>query len=212
MKKLIIAAMALTCATAIVSADTVTSENIVGYNKAAVKGGVQILGTQFDTGDNSPTGVFGSSLPFGSKIWVYDGAYAFSVFEEDFLGNKAWSKPLDLGQSIGYWVELPAGEGTYTNIISGDVYLADAVTNAITDGVQLLSYPYPVERTVSQLGFTPSVGDKVWVYKGGYEFAVFEEDFLGVKAWSKPNLLIGVGEGFWYETTVNTNWIVTRPF
>lgn len=211
MKKLIMTVAVLGCAASIASAQTVTSVNIVGYNKAENATGFQILGTQFDTGDNTPAGVFGETLPVGSKIYVFNGAYDSSLFDEDFLGNKAWSKSLDLGQSVGYWVEIPSG--TYTNIISGDVDLGDAVTNSVVSGFQLLSYPYPVERTVSQLGFTPTVGDKIYKFDNasGYDSSLYDEDFLGNKAWSKE-LVFSVGEGFWYETVVATNWIAVKPF
>jgi len=213
MKKIIIAAMALTCATAVFSADTVTSENIVGYNKAVTTTGLQILGTAFLTGNDTPPGVFGDSLPVGSKIFAYNGAgYDSSEFKAGFGGVTFWdNETLNIGQAVGYWVDVPSG--TQTNIISGDVETVDNVTNSITVGLQLLSYPYPVARTVPELGFTPSVGDKIFVYNGtGYDSSEFKAGFGGVTFWDNTTLTIEVGVGFWYDSVGSTNWVVARPF
>ncbi len=42
----------------------------------------------------------------------------------------------------------------------------------------------------------------------------YEEDFLGQRGWSNPNLVIGVGEGFWYNNASNFDltWIVNKPY
>jgi len=208
MKKLIIAAMALTCATAIVSADTVTSENIVGYVKLQNSAGFRVLGTPFVATTNTPAGVFGDTLPVGSKVYIYDTNYQIAEYIEDFLGAKSWDNDFNIGAPVGYWLSVPSA---VTNIVSGNVELADSVTNSIVVGLQLLSYPYPVERTVEQLGFTPSVGDKIYKYGTTYQIAEYVEDFLGVKSWDN-NFIIGVEEGFWYEAVGAQDWIVSRPF
>ena len=211
MKKLVMTVAVFACAASIASAQTVTSANMVGYNKAAMATGLQILGTQFDTGDNTPEGIFGDSLPYGSKIYSYNGGYSISTFTEGVFGNPDdWDTALDLGQIQGYWVQIPAG--AYTNIISGEVYLDDSVTNSIVIGLQLVSYPYPVERTVSQMGFVPSYGDKLYKYAGGYAISTYTEGVFGnPDAWDL-DFALGVGEGFWYQSGVNTDWIVDRPF
>jgi len=217
MKKLIIAAMALTCATAIVSADTVTSENIVGYNKSEINTGLQLLSTGLDDGSNTVLSVFGDSLPANTIVSAYvnGSGYMQSIYSVNFLGAGSWSNPdLSIGNSVGYWVNLPSG--TYTNIVSGDVVSDASITNVIASGLQLMAYPYPVEVTVANAGFTPAANDIVSVYVNGsgYMQSIYSINFLGVGSWSNPDLVIGVGKGFWYNSaaTTNWNWIVNKPF
>jgi len=223
MKKLIIAAMALTCATAIVSAETVTSENIVGYNKAiSVSGasgsGLQLFGIQFDTAaSHTPESVFGSSLPYGSKVYMYNapaGPYSIAVYTQGAFGNPdGWNNAFEIGGGIGFWVEIPSG--SYTNIISGDVPVSGTVTNSISAGLQLVTYPFPVVKTVKQLGFTPSYGDKIYKYNapaGPYSIAIYTPGAFGNPDDWNNDFEIGVGEAFWYEATSAFSWIVTENF
>jgi len=216
MKK-IIAVMALTCATAIVSADTVTSENIVGYNKSEINTGLQLLSTGLDDGSNTVISIFGDSLPANTIVSAYVNGtgYVQSIYNVNFLGNGSWSDPqLDIGNSVGYWVNLPSG--TYTNIVSGDVVSDASITNVIASGLQLMAYPYPVDVTVATAGFTPAANDILSVYVNGtgYVQSVYNVNFLGQGSWSDPNLVIGIGQGFWYNSaaTTNWNWVVNKPF
>lgn len=210
MKKLVMTGVVLACAASIVTAQTVTSANMVGYNKGAHTG-FQIIATQFDTGDNTPEGVFGAELPVGSKIYVFNGAYTISTFQPGFFGSPDfWDNALDIGQGVGYWVEVPAG--THASITSGEVYAQDTVSTSIVAGFQLVSYPYPVVRTVTQLGFSPTVGDKIYKFDGAYTISTYQPGFFGSPDFWDNNFSIGVGEGFWYETVVPATWVAARPF
>lgn len=211
MKKLVMTAAVLTCAASIVSAQTVTSANVVGYNKAVTVAGLQILGTQFVNTNSTPEGLFGESLPVGSRVYAFNGVgYDIAEFQSGFGGVTFWDATFDIGQSVGYWVEVPSG--TQTNIISGEVELADSVTNSISIGLQILSYPYPVDVTVETLGFVPSVGDRVYSFNGvGYDIAEFQSGFGGVTFWDS-NFTLPVGSGWWYESVANATWVATRPF
>ena len=210
MKKLVMTVAVLACAASVALAQTVTSANMVGYNKGD-NTGFQILGTQFDTGDNTPEGVFGAQLPLGSKVYVFDGTYQISTYTAGFFGAPDfWDSALDIGQSTGYWVEVPAG--TFVSITSGEVYLEDSVTNNISTGFQLMSYPYPVERSVTQLGVAPTIGDKVYKFTGTYEISTYTAGFFGAPDFWDNDFLLEVGEGFWYESVVDATWVATRPF
>ena len=211
MKKLVMTVAVLACAASVTLAQTVTSANMVGYNKAVTASGLQILGTQFETGNNTPEGIFSDALPYGSKIYSYNGGYAISTYTQGVFGQPdKWDVVLDLGQSAGYWVEVPSG--TYTTILSGEVELADSITNGIVIGLQLVSYPYPVARTVSQLGFSPQYGDKVYKYAGGYSIATYTQGVFGQPDKWDADFTLEVGEGFWYESGSVSSWVVNRPF
>jgi hypothetical protein len=101
--------------------------------------------------------------------------------------------------------------------LSGTVPEEDAVTNSIVAGFQLCSFPYPVDRVVTNLGFSPVPGDKIYVWSGsGYESASYGPlVVIGVglvTKWDNETLAIPVGAGFWYESGENTAWIAERPY
>lgn len=215
MKKIVMTAVALASAATMVQAQ-VTSANIVGYSKVVNQSGIQIMSVQFDSGDSTLTGIFGDTLPEGSKVYKYvNGTYDGNIatYGPVFMVGNTWTPDLTIEQGSSFWVETSA---TVTNIISGEVDLSAAVTNNIVPGLQMLSFPYPVERTIDQLGITPTEGDKIYKFvDGSYDgnISTYGEVFLSGYAW-KPSLTFGVGEGFWYQSNaVTTNeWVAEKPF
>jgi len=212
MKKLTTASIALVCvATFLIAAQAVTSKNIVGYNKTVLNSGLQLLGMSFIKTNATPETIFGDRLPVGSKVYFYNGAtYDISEYANRF-GEVSWKPNFDIGQGDAYWVEVPAG--TMTNLLSGEVETADAVTNTVVPGLQLFAFSYPVEMKIKDLGFTPTLGDKIYYYNGiTYDISEYANRF-GEISW-KPEITIPVGMGFWYEShsSTNTVWIAERPF
>jgi hypothetical protein len=227
-KTLLIAAAALISASAIAE---VTSANIVGYYKdtGAPSGGassLHISGYQFTETNATPETVFGSQLPLGTKVSTYNGGYQFSTYEESVdygtwppTTNVGWSADLDLSGQAGFWVQN-FDISQQVAVVAGEVELADSVTNSIEPGLQLVSYPYPVATTVTNLGLNAAVGDKVYVYDSGYQISTYEES-VDYGTWP-PTTNVGwsadynidVGEGFWVQSFqgVTNDWVVNRPF
>jgi hypothetical protein len=228
MKKLVIGAAALACAS-IVSAQTVTSANIVGYNKdVSAAGSFHISALQFTVDNPTPEAVYGTSLPVGSKIYAWNGAgYLISTFAENVdwstwppTTNYTWiGDSITFENSDGYWVEN-AGASEATTIIAGDVPMSAIVTNGLVVGFQLISYPFPVARNVADLELNPTVDDKVYAWNGsGYDIATYAEDIdwstwppTTNTVWLGDTVNLAVGEGFWYETSTARDWVVNRPF
>ena len=228
MKKLIITAMALTCVAAVVSADTVTSENVVGYNKKATQAGLQLLGMQFIGETNAtPKTIFGDTLPVGSKVFLYEndgaggGGYVFATYVHPPMppgaANKWDSEPIiDLGK--GFWVQLPLGVSSTNTIISGDVLMTTSKVANVLEGLQLIANPYPYEIEIVDLDITPELGDKIFKYTndgvggGVYSFATYIHPPMppgAANKWDDESLTIGVGQGFWYQSAKSgTNTLV----
>lgn len=217
MKK-IIATTALVAAAAAVTAQTVTSANIVGYNKLD-NSALELTSAQFYVGEaNSIDDVFGDQLPVGSKVYKYTPGSGYggniSTFSSVFLGGTAWSVDLELVPGEAFWVETPSAAPSIT---AGEVPMESSVTNNIVPGLQLMSYPYPVEVSISDMNLTPTVGDKIYKYDpvNGYggNISTFSSVFLGGTAWN-VDLVFGVGEGFWYESAAagTVEWVEARPF
>jgi len=210
-KTLLIAAAALISASAF--AQTVTSANIVGYVKVETVSGFKIVSQQFEGGDATPTGLFGDTLPLGSKIYQFDPTSGYSVSEYTtiFLAGDAWDTALDLS-SGSFWVE---SSSINTNTFSGDVGMADSVTNNIVPGFSMQVYPYPVTVAISDLDITPTLGDKIYKFNpgSGYSVSEYTTIFLAGDAWD-TELTFEVGDGFWYENAAATTnvWIEAKPF
>lgn len=227
MKKLGMTVAVLACAASVVSAQTVTSANIVGFGKVPATNGLQIASMQFLNGEtNTLDSVFGDLYPEGTKILTYDGGYTFSTYAISYppptyqpvLG---WSDGIStLAPGQGFWIQLPpASTGEYEALMNGEVPMDDSVTNAVASGLNLFSYPYPVDVEIQNLGFVPSLGDKIFVYSntGGYTTISYAVSYPPpaydrVEGWSNPSLTIPVGGGFWYQTSAPASWIVNRPF
>jgi hypothetical protein len=115
---------------------------------------------------------------------------------------------------VGFWGEAPS---PVESIVAGEVYMQDAVTNNLVPGLQLISYPYPVQVSISQMELNPTVGDKIYKYVPGSGYggniATFQSVFIGGTAWN-VDLTFDVGEGFWYESASagTVQWVVNRPF
>ncbi len=209
MKRIIITATLVACA-AVVSAQTVTSVNIVGYSKVETVNGLVMIAQQFD-GGSTPADLFGDTLPLGSRIYQFTtSGYNVSEYKSIFLSGDAWDTSLDLSAG-SFWVETSM---VTTNIFSGEVPLADSITNNLVPGLSLVAYPYPVEVGVDDLGLIPELGDRIYQFTtSGYNVSEYKSVFLSGDAWDTP-LVFGVSDGFWYENSGEaTNvWIAVKAF
>ncbi len=214
--------LALLCTVSGSFAQSGSSMGIVGITHVQQNQGFYIAGMQYNSGQtNTPLTIYGDTLPLGSKVYKWNGTgYQPSeytlVFDFDLLQDvEKWDADFSLDSGEGYWVEVPSATSSYLN---GNVPVDDAITNSIAAGFQICSYPYPVDCAITNLGFTPSLGDKIYVWNGtGYQSSeytlVFDFDLLqDVEKWDNETMVVKVGQGFWYESTVATNWIVQRPY
>lgn len=198
-------------------AQTVTSANIVGYVKVETTNGLQIVAQQFDSTNATPAGLFGDTLPLGSKIYKFDPSTGYggniSEYTTVFLVGDGWDRDLDLSEG-SFWVETTA---VSTNVFAGDVNMSTNVTTVIPPGLSLITYPYPVAVNINDLDITPTLGDKIYKYDpaNGYggQIAEYTTVFLTGDAWDRV-LTFEVGEGFWYENAAATTnvWVEARPF
>ncbi len=219
MKTIIMTAAVVACA-AVVSAQTVTSVNIVGYNKyIALEAGLYIAGMQFNNDTNTPETVYGASLPVGSEIFAWNGdGYDSALYGEVFVPGQGmvtqWDAAPTLGNGDGYWIDVAAATEA---VLSGEVPAEGSITNILSAGVNLISYPYPVERTVIGMEFDPVEGDEIFMWTGaGYETALYGEIFVPqqgfVVKWDNETLSVDVGQGFWYDSVATQTWVVNKPF
>ena len=205
-----------------VYAQTDVLVGIVGVSRYAQTNSYSIAAMQYNTGGtNTPESIYGNSLPLGSRVYKwsasgYDISEYNNSFDLDLMAFvEKWDTEFYFGRGEGYWVECPCDISIY---LSGEVPVDAATTNVIDEGFQICAYPYPVDCAVTNMGFSPSLGDTVYVWNGSYydisEYNnSFDLDLMSfVEKWDNEALMVRVGQGFWYESTISTNWIVQCPY
>jgi plastocyanin domain-containing protein len=227
MKKMMIIS-ALTACAAVVAAETVTSANIVGYNKDTLPVGLKISGYQFSA-DETLDDIYGGQYPEGTKLYTYTAGAGYGAsatyetyFDLDTYQNVTGWNPatVTLSTGQGYWLDNSSGSVTEEAVVSGEVPSADVVTNNISIGLQLIAYPYPVAMNLVDMEFSPTEGDKVYTYNAGtgygdsatYESYFDLDTYQTVTGWNPNDVTVDVGEGVWYEAVADQLWIVNRPF
>lgn len=205
MKKLVMTAAVLACAASVVTAQTVTSANMVGYAKVTAVGGqLTLVALNFETGGLTVNELFGS-LPTGSVINLWDkGANAYVTSNKGRAGFSP-NPVVTLGSAL--WVKA-AGTATNQIILSGEVLLSETNTVAVT-GLDASGYFYPVETLWgdTDLAVQAPAGSVLNVWNGvGY--STYNKGRAG---WS-GNPAIGVAQGFWLSVPSSITWKEIRPF
>jgi hypothetical protein len=208
MKKMMIISALMACA-AVVTAETVTSANIVGYSKADLsEGGLQILSTPF-SGSEGGVALENSfsGLEYGAKLTVWNGsAYVSYTYYGDYGWYDSANQPADsvvLNSGTAAWVK-DAGAGS-TALTSGEVPSTNVVDVAIVAGLNLIANPYPVAFQLQDVPAGISYGDKITLWTGS-SYASYT--YYGDYGWydsanqAAPAVEIGVGKGFWLNAKV----------
>ncbi|MFC1468057.1 hypothetical protein ACFLQY_05170 [Verrucomicrobiota bacterium] len=231
MKKIIVA-LALLAAGSSFSQEVVSSANIVGFSRVSIpRGSRTIVGVPFNNGlSQSPSELFGGQLPPGSKLYVKPKGEPYAIEEYSvsagappmFIETTNWlPNAASIGAGVGVWVEVPAdaSQEAYDVTFSGDVAgQADLV--AVSEGINLLSYPYPVRVawTNTALAQGATVGDKLYAWNGtGYEVNEYTVNagppptFTAITNWSNPDLILDISKGFWYTTENQSITSVEEP-
>ncbi|MDF7826955.1 hypothetical protein P4B35_23200 [Pontiellaceae bacterium B12227] len=219
MKKIIIAA-ALTACAAVVTAQTVTSANIVGYAKNVQPAGgfvmaapAQFAGTAGGvTLDETFSGVVG-----GEQVYVYNGVtydiYSYFTGYGWFDGGFAPAGGTVMSEGTSVWLTgAPAAE----TIMSGEVPSAASVTNAVSAGFNLISNPYPVALKLDDIDLTAFVGgEQVFVFNGlTYDIYSYFAGYGWFDGGFTPagSVEIPVGQGFWLSMVGAGDLVFNKAF
>lgn len=198
MKKLLIATAAVACAS-VVMAQTVTSQNIVGYTKVTAPGGeLTMAALNFDTGGATLQELIGTDLPNLSFIYVWDKG-AGSYVPASLNARGLWSPNLVLEMGDALWIE-PSGAGSSELIFAGEVLSA---TNSwsIPAGAAMTGYFYPVQKDLTTTQMADDVANLSFIY-------FWDDGLQTYRPWSKNarGLWSGTGtsvidprQGFWID-------------
>lgn len=166
-KTLIIAAAALISASAF--AQTVSSANVVGYNKIDLTAGQFSLISTAWVGTNNTVGGLFNDLPGGTVVYFWNNAgQSYSSVSK---GRGGWGDGATniIERGAGVFVSLPTGEDQQLTI-SGEVPNDGDFTNHVANGFSMISFPYPTDVAFEDTSlFTNSVGgDVLYFWNNGY--------------------------------------------
>lgn len=218
MKKLIITTAVLACA-AIVTAQTVTSQNIVGYTKlTATAGELDLFAINFDTGGATVQDLIGAQLPNNSQIFLWDKDAVptpkYVTITKNFLGNWLPNEVLDNGDA--FWVKA-VGSGDYEVVLAGEVLTVE--TNSVPmPALVATGYFFPVETlwTATDLAAQLPNGSKVYVWNKDAvppKYETHTKNFLG--NWPTAGaVVISPTTGVWVDPIGAWSgvWNEERPF
>ena len=205
MKKLLTTVAVLGCA-AVVTAQTVTSQNIVGYTKVtASAGALELVALNFDTGGLTVGELIGDQLPGSSVVHLWDKTSRTYITCNK--GRAGWDPNPVVNMGDALW--LDAGSGVNEVILSGEVLTADTNTVAMVTGVDALGFYYPVETLFSTTTLDDAApGSSVLHVWNGASYDTFNKGRAG---WD-GDPTIGVADGFWLDTPSDFTWNQPRPF
>lgn len=225
MKKLVLTAAVMGFAASMASAqEPVYSQNIVGYAKTTLAAGsFEIVSPQFLVGDNDGvtlsnafSGVSDGSVVFAwtgtgydSYTYYVDGGGWFDLSFNDVGGEM-------IGQGDAVWLKSGAGEGSVA-IMAGEVSSADSITVTLTSGFNLVASPYPVAITLGDLATDAlSDGDSIFVWSGsGYDSYTYYVDgggWFDLSFNDASGIEIGVGQGFWLNSSAGGTMVFDKSF
>lgn len=169
MKKIVMTVAVAACA-AVVTAQTVTSANIVGYTKVDKPGNAKlnIMGITFQSENNKlselcPVGQFAGALDSpanADQIIIYTPGSGYATYAkydassypgyESYVGWQAFG---DFGFSSPFvdpvvpagsalWIKAVSGSADAEVIQSGEVVADESVTNSIVVGLQMIANPF----------------------------------------------------------------------
>ena len=228
MKKLLMTVAVLGCAASIVSAQTVTSANMVGYSKKAVPAlGLDMFAPQFLAGDAGGITLADAfpSVSEGTQLFQWDtsvtpAGYKSYIYYSPSWYDSAWNPADDsiIGQGDAVWF-LNGSVGADV-IMSGEVPSATSITNALAAGLNMVANPYPVALGLDDIPVSfLSEGDTIYfwdtsVTPAAYKSYLYYSPIWYDSAWNDVTATaeIPVGQGFWLISEAGGDLVLDKQF
>ena len=223
MKKLVMTVAVLTCAASFVSAQTVTSANIVGYAKQTVPaGGFQILAPQFTAGDAGgiSLGDVFSGMNNLDEVLFWNGS-DYDLFR--YWDGYGWYYDNDFDEAddvlvpegSAVWGKSAAGASTI--VMAGQVPSVASITNTLTSGFNMVANPYPTALALEDLPENVLSDLDEILFWNGTDYDVYRF-WLGY-GWYYDNdfdeadtVEIPVGAGFWLKLAVGGDLVLDKQY
>ena len=223
MKKMIVTMLALTLAGSAAfaqSSNAVLSRNAVGYVKVeAVRSNLHFVSHNFVDINGGPvtvTNLLGTQVPLGSQVLLWNpSSQGYIVEQRQVTGWNPGTNRLNTGR--GFWLRIPTGaaSNSYQVYLMGEVpdkTTQPTSTVAISSGLNMLGYPFPVTDfwTNTTLAKQSGLGAQLITWNpNGQAYLVAQRQITG---WNPATNRLNPGQGFWYRTTATTNWTTVKPY
>jgi hypothetical protein len=205
-KTLLLAAATLAAGLATSTAQTVYSQNVVGYINQVIPVGFSMIANQVDydgTGTNNTLANIFPSAPINTHVYKFTDA-GYSVYT--YVGSWVPNSSLTLNPGEGVFINNP-GPNPITNTFVGTV-LQGTFTNAVPVGFSMKGYNVPISGVIGPngLGYPAATGDHIYTWTGT-NYQIFT--YLGGSTWVPSEPTINVGQSFFINRFgTSTNWVV----
>jgi hypothetical protein len=194
----------------------VYSVNAVGYVNKTVPGkGFALIANPLKATDNSIAALF-AGVPDGTKVFKYipgvGGGYKIAQFDElEGAFTPADVAKMTVNPGEGVFVQNPLATPLTITFV-GEVPQGQLDTTLVP-GFQIVSSQVPQAGTLTQLGYTPADGDKVFQFitndtttpANNQKYYISQYDDLG-QEWAPPLKQLDVGEAVFLQKLVAGKW------
>jgi len=187
----------------------VYSLNVVGYVNTPFLGAsgaakLNVVANPLNNTNNTLNGVLNNtSIPLGANFFAWNGT-GFNT--ATWLGD-SWDNNFSFPPGTG---ALILTDGNFTNTFVGEV-LQGSLTNSFSSGYSMKASQVPQAGDLDALGLGAALGLGDNVLKWNFATQGYDTyTFLGVGSWDPSTPSVGVGEGFFINSTAGGNW--TRNF
>lgn len=193
----------------------VYSVNAVGYvNKTVPAKGFALISNPLKAADNSIAALF-AGVPDGTKVFKYipgvGGGYKIAQFDElEGAFTPADVAKMTVMPGEGVFVQNPLATPLTITFV-GEVPQGQLDT-PLVPGFQIVSSQVPQAGSLTQLGYTPADGDKVFQFitndtdaSKNQKYYISQYDDLG-QEWAPPLKQLDVGEAVFLQKLVAGKW------
>ena len=185
-----------------VQAETVWSDNVVGYATLIVPSGYSMVSNPLQAASNT-VGEILPGMPEGTMLNKFD-THLFRLTENAVSKGK-WTNPDEtLVPGEGAIFFNPTPEFKPINF-AGEVLQGELLT-PIAAGFSVRSSQIPLPgRLHADLGFPINEADVVHLFdRDRQKYVIYDYD---PKTWESNPPVLGVGEAFWIGKTIPGNWV-----
>jgi|SRR5688572_1467393 len=185
----------------------VVSVNVVGYVNLSLPPGLSLIANPLYYTNNTVS-FWWPNAPDGAQVLKYIPEVGYVVSTFDALDG-AWSDPtFEIGIGQGFFFRNTSSE-TITQTFIGEV-LQGTLVNHLPAGLSMKGALVPQAGSINSLQQIPGQdGDEIKFYVndgaggGDYILSIYSAADGG---WT-PDLILGVGQGFWIEKQQAQDWV-----
>jgi hypothetical protein len=193
--------------------ESVSSDNIVGYNTInLVEGEYNLVSTAFLSTNSTIEGLF-ADLPSGSAVLLWDKIKQSYISVNKTRGGWDAGATNVIARGSGVFVQVPSGQGNQEVVISGDVPNDGTYTNYTSEGYTLVSYPYTTDTVFSNTAVyaNSTSGDSVSFWNPDTGYTTFNKTRGGWDAGVETQV-VTMGTAYFFNAPSSGTEVEVQPY